>query len=261
MRIVDLSVPLEANPSEPMQARDRLPGPRRQRAAGGGHLRRRSRPAARRQGLGERDRHRHHARRHARRRAVPLLPDLRRRSRPARSTSCRSTGSSARACGWTCAAWSAAPRSRPPTSRPRSAATSCSELRHRAAVDRAPRSAWGEPHYPNEGSGLGRDGTLWLLDRGVKVIGTDAWGLDRPLGDLRAQFERDGDPAPLWAAHRVGIEREYCQIEKLAQPRRAAGRDRLHGVVPAGEDRPGLRRLVPRRGGDRWRLTPAASPS
>jgi kynurenine formamidase len=75
--------------------------------------------------------------------------------------------------------------------------------------------AWGRPDYPNEGSGLGRDGTLWLLDRGAKVIGTDAWGLDRPLGDLRAQFERDGDPAPLWAAHRVGIEREYCQIEKL----------------------------------------------
>ncbi len=76
-------------------------------------------------------------------------------------------------------------------------------------------AAWGEPHYPNEGSGLGREGTLWLLDRGVKVIGTDCWGLDRPLGDLRAQFERDGDPAPLWAAHRVGMEREYCQIEKL----------------------------------------------
>ena len=76
-------------------------------------------------------------------------------------------------------------------------------------------AAWGRPDYPNEGSGLGRAGTEWLLDRGVKVIGTDAWGLDRPLGDLRAQFERDGDPAPLWAAHRVGIEREYCQIEKL----------------------------------------------
>ena len=75
--------------------------------------------------------------------------------------------------------------------------------------------AWGSPEYVNAGSGLGREGTLWLLDRGVKVIGTDAWGLDRPLGDLRAQFERDRDPAPLWAAHRVGIEREYCQIEKL----------------------------------------------
>ena len=76
-------------------------------------------------------------------------------------------------------------------------------------------AAWGRPDYPNEGSGLGREGTEWLLDRGVKVIGTDAWGLDRPLGDLRADFERDGDPATLWAAHRVGIEREYCQIEKL----------------------------------------------
>ena len=75
--------------------------------------------------------------------------------------------------------------------------------------------AWGTPEYVNAGSGLGRDGTLWLLDRGVKVIGTDAWGLDRPLGDLRADFERDHDPARLWAAHRVGIEREYCQIEKL----------------------------------------------
>ena len=76
-------------------------------------------------------------------------------------------------------------------------------------------AAWGSPEYPAAGSGLGRDGTLWLLDRGVKVIGTDAWGLDRPLGDLRAQFERDGDPSILWAAHRVGIDREYCQIEKL----------------------------------------------
>jgi kynurenine formamidase len=76
-------------------------------------------------------------------------------------------------------------------------------------------AAWGSPEYVNAGSGLGRAGTLWLLDRGVKVIGTDAWGLDRPLGDLRADFERTGDPAPLWAAHRVGIEREYCQIEKL----------------------------------------------
>jgi kynurenine formamidase len=75
--------------------------------------------------------------------------------------------------------------------------------------------AWGSAEYFSAGSGLGRDGTLWLLDRGVKVIGTDAWGLDRPLLDLRADYERDRDASILWAAHRVGIEREYCQIEKL----------------------------------------------
>ena len=76
-------------------------------------------------------------------------------------------------------------------------------------------AAWGSSEYVNAGSGVGRDGTLWLLDRGVRVIGTDAWGLDRPLMDLRADFTASGDPAPLWAAHRVGMEREYCQIEKL----------------------------------------------
>ena len=75
--------------------------------------------------------------------------------------------------------------------------------------------AWGRPDYPNEGSGLGRAGTEWLLDRGVKVIGTDAWGLDRPFAALRAEYERTGDASILWEAHRAGIDREYCQIEKL----------------------------------------------
>jgi kynurenine formamidase len=74
---------------------------------------------------------------------------------------------------------------------------------------------WGTPTYPVAGSGLGREGTLWLLDRGVKVIGTDAWGLDRPFDVLRAEYEETGDPSRLWEAHRVGIDREYCQIEKL----------------------------------------------
>jgi kynurenine formamidase len=74
---------------------------------------------------------------------------------------------------------------------------------------------WGTPAYPIAGSGLGREGTLWLLDRGVKVIGTDAWGLDRPFDVLRAEYEETGDPSRLWEAHRVGIDREYCQIEKL----------------------------------------------
>lgn len=74
---------------------------------------------------------------------------------------------------------------------------------------------WGEGDYVSAGSGLGRESTLWLLDRGVRVIGTDAWGLDWPLLAQRQAFERDRDPSILWEAHRVGIEREYCQIEKL----------------------------------------------
>ena len=76
-------------------------------------------------------------------------------------------------------------------------------------------AAWGRPDYPNEGAGLGRAGTEWLLERGVKVIGTDAWGLDRPFIALRAEYERERDPSILWEAHRAGIDHEYCQIEKL----------------------------------------------
>ena len=49
----------------------------------------------------------------------------------------------------------------------------------------------------------------------MKVIGTDAWGLDRPFMALRAEYERTGDASILWEAHRAGIDREYCQIEKL----------------------------------------------
>lgn len=75
--------------------------------------------------------------------------------------------------------------------------------------------AWGTPEYPNAGCGLSAEATEWLLDRGVRVIGTDAWGLDRPLLDQRAAYEADGDASRLWEAHRVGMRREYCQVEKL----------------------------------------------
>jgi kynurenine formamidase len=75
---------------------------------------------------------------------------------------------------------------------------------------------WGTSEYFNKGCGLVRDSTLWLLDRGVKVIGTDAWGLDQPFWAIREEFQRAGNAKVLWQAHFTGIEKEYCQIEKLA---------------------------------------------
>src|SRR5439155_25211186 len=64
--------------------------------------------------------------------------------------------------------------------------------------------------------GLGRDGTLWLVEQGVKVIGIDAYTLDRPFSDMVADYKRTGDGRYIWPAHFAGITREYCQIEKLA---------------------------------------------
>lgn len=75
---------------------------------------------------------------------------------------------------------------------------------------------WGEPEYLECYCGLGADATHWLLDQGIRVIGTDAWSLDRPPLYMGRDFVQTGDPAYLWPAHFVGREREYCQIEKLA---------------------------------------------
>lgn len=63
--------------------------------------------------------------------------------------------------------------------------------------------------------GLGRDAVIWLADQGVKIIGIDAWGLDTSFEAMAEEFKRTGNGAVLWQAHFAGIEREYCQLEKL----------------------------------------------
>lgn len=62
--------------------------------------------------------------------------------------------------------------------------------------------------------GLRRDATEYLVDNGVRLIGIDAWGLDRPF-DVMVREAIAGDHAQLWESHLLGREKEYCQIEKL----------------------------------------------
>lgn len=63
--------------------------------------------------------------------------------------------------------------------------------------------------------GMSREATLWLLDQGVRVIGIDAWGFDRPAGAMIQDYLQTGDQASILPAHMVGRDREYCHIEKL----------------------------------------------
>lgn len=76
--------------------------------------------------------------------------------------------------------------------------------------------AFGTPDYWNAYPGLAAEATAWIVDQGVCVIGTDAVGFDRDFGSIKAAFAADGDASRLWESHRVGMEREYFQIEKLA---------------------------------------------
>jgi kynurenine formamidase len=72
---------------------------------------------------------------------------------------------------------------------------------------------YGQPDYIDRGPGVTAEATRWLYDRGVRVMGIDAWGWDRPL-PMQATDALDQDAAGVfWAAHQVGLS--YSQIERL----------------------------------------------
>ena len=66
-----------------------------------------------------------------------------------------------------------------------------------------------EERYLTDHCGMTRDATLWLIDQGIKLMGTDAITFDPPVW---AMFERK----QFWEAHLVMREREYYHLENLA---------------------------------------------
>lgn len=74
---------------------------------------------------------------------------------------------------------------------------------------------WGKPEYLLKGCGIGREATLWLCEKGVRVVGTDAWSWDRPLPIIAKEFAQTKDSSILWEGHFASIECGYCHMEKL----------------------------------------------
>jgi kynurenine formamidase len=77
-------------------------------------------------------------------------------------------------------------------------------------------AAWGTAEYLVKGAGMDRESTLYLTEKGVRVVGIDAWSWDRPLPYLAKEFQATGDPKVIWEAHFAGIETGYCHMEKMA---------------------------------------------
>ncbi len=72
---------------------------------------------------------------------------------------------------------------------------------------------YGADDYVARGPGVTAEATRWLYERGVRVMGIDAWGWDRPLHLQAAEaLERD-EPGIFWEAHQADLA--YCQIERL----------------------------------------------
>ena len=73
----------------------------------------------------------------------------------------------------------------------------------------------GADDYVDVGCGMGREATLDLLERGVRLTGTDAWSWDAPFVHTAKKWLADRDPAIIWEGHRAGRDIGYCHIEKL----------------------------------------------
>lgn len=74
---------------------------------------------------------------------------------------------------------------------------------------------YGDEDYIHAGCGVGRDATLWILEQGVKVTGTDAWSWDAPFKYTAQKYAETGDASLIWEGHKAGKEKEYCHLEKL----------------------------------------------
>lgn len=75
---------------------------------------------------------------------------------------------------------------------------------------------YGEDDYLLRGVGMGREATLWLTERGVRVTGTDAWSWDAPFPLTARRYAAEGDPSIIWEGHRASMVTGYCHMEKLS---------------------------------------------
>jgi kynurenine formamidase len=67
--------------------------------------------------------------------------------------------------------------------------------------------------YIARGPGVTAEATRWLFERGVRVMGIDAWGWDAPLHLQAEEAKRTAEAGVFWAAHQVDLP--YAQIERL----------------------------------------------
>lgn len=82
-------------------------------------------------------------------------------------------------------------------------------------VNTAAGKAYGQDDYLDRGCGMGREATLYLVERGVRVTGIDGWSWDAPFSYTMQRIMETGNVDLWWEGHRVGRERAYCHMEKL----------------------------------------------
>ena len=69
--------------------------------------------------------------------------------------------------------------------------------------------------YVSSGCGMGYEATMYLLEKGVRVTGTDAWSWDAPFVHTAKKYQETQDPFLIWEGHKAGKDIGYCHLEKL----------------------------------------------
>jgi kynurenine formamidase len=76
-------------------------------------------------------------------------------------------------------------------------------------------SRYGQTDYVSAGCGVGYEATMFLLDQGVRLTGTDAWSWDAPFVHTAKKYEETNNAGLIWEGHKAGRDIGYCHLEKL----------------------------------------------
>jgi kynurenine formamidase len=76
-------------------------------------------------------------------------------------------------------------------------------------------SRYGNNDYVSAGCGMGYEATMHLLERGVRLTGTDAWSWDAPFVHTAKKYGESQDASLIWEGHKAGRDIGYCHLEKL----------------------------------------------
>ena len=74
---------------------------------------------------------------------------------------------------------------------------------------------YGKDDFLSKGCGISKEATIYLLDQGVRVTGTDAWSWDAPFSYTAEKYKQTKDASIIWEGHRAGMVQGYSQSEKL----------------------------------------------
>ena len=73
----------------------------------------------------------------------------------------------------------------------------------------------GTPEYISNYVGMMPEAVEYILDCGIKMMGIDTIGLDRPCFEMFKEFLETKDKSKIWPSHFLGRRREFSHMERL----------------------------------------------